>query len=251
MADAPRDRRIFLWSGPRNVSTALMYSFAERPDTRVVDEPLYAHYLAATGADHPGRDEVMASMSTDGNAVMHELLTRPLDRPVLFAKQMAHHLVGIDLRWLEGAHHMLLIRDPAEMLPSLAEVLGEVGLGDTGLDRQVALVRHLEAEGARPFCIDARQLLLDPPAVLAEACGRLGIEFLPTMLEWRRGPRPEDGVWAKHWYAGVHDSTGFRPWRASSRTLPPSMKDLHERCRVRYDFLFERAIRAPGDDDAA
>jgi hypothetical protein len=250
MADGSSRRRIFMWSGPRNVSTALMYSFAERPDTRIVDEPLYAHYLATTGARHPGREAVLASMETDGNAVMRELVTRPLDRPVLFAKQMAHHLVDIDLRWLERADNLLLIRDPAEMLPSLAEVLGEVTLADTGLERQVALVRHLEAAGREPFCIDARQLLLDPEAVLREACERLGIEFWPGMLHWRPGPRAEDGVWAEHWYAGVHRSTGFRPWRPGTRVLPPELRTLHETCRAHYDLLFERAIRAPGADDA-
>ena len=248
--DGPAERRIFLWSGPRNVSTALMYSFAQRPDTRVLDEPLYAHYLAATGARHPGRDEVLASMDTDGNAVMRELVTRALDRPVLFAKQMAHHLVGIDLEWLERAENLLLIRDPAEMLPSLAEVIGEVTLRDTALDRQVALVRHLEASGRRPFCIDARQLLLNPEAVLREACSRLGLPFTPAMLSWPAGPRPEDGVWASHWYAAVHRSTGFRPWRPSARALPPTLAPLLETCRAHYDFLFERAIRAPGADDA-
>jgi hypothetical protein len=251
MADRSDGRRIFMWSGPRNVSTALMYSFAERPDTRVVDEPLYAHYLARTGARHPGRDEVLASMETDGNAVMHDLVTGSLDRPVLFAKQMAHHLTGIDLRWLERADNLLLIRDPAEMLPSLADVLGDVTLADTGLERQVALVRHLEAAGRSPFCIDARQLLLDPEAVLREACERLGIEFRREMLSWRPGPRAEDGVWAKHWYAGVHRSTGFRPWRPGTRTVGPELEALHEVCRTHYDLLFERAIRAPGDDDAA
>lgn len=251
MADERAVHRIYMWSGPRNVSTALMYSFAERPDTRIVDEPLYAHYLAVTGASHPGRQEVLASMDHDGTAVMQTLATARLDRSVLFAKQMAHHLVDIDLTWLEPADNLLLIRDPAEMLPSLAEVLDEVTLRDTGLERQVELVRHLESKGRAPFCLDARQLLLDPAAVLREACRRLGLEFFPAMLAWRPGPRPEDGVWAKYWYGGVHRSTGFNPWRPGSRRLPERLTELHETCRELYDFLYERAIRAPGADDAA
>lgn len=249
MPEQERVRRICMWSGPRNVSTALMYSFAERPDTRVVDEPLYGHYLFATGAQHPGRAEVLASMETDGNAVMQTLVTARLDRPVLFAKQMAHHLVGIDLSWLEQTDNLLLIRDPAQMLPSLAEVLDEVTLRDTGLERQAELVRHLEARGRHPFCIDARHLLLNPAAVLTEACGRLGLPFYPAMLAWPPGPRAEDGVWARYWYGGVHRSTGFNPWRPSTRPMPPSLRELYETCRPLYEFLYERAIRAPGADD--
>jgi hypothetical protein len=249
MVQAENGRRIYMWCGPRNVSTALMYSFAERPDTRVVDEPLYAHYLRVSGAQHPGRDEVLAAMETDGAKVMQTLATERIDRPVLFAKQMAHHLLDVDLAWLEAADNILLIRDPREMLPSLAEVLDEVTLRDTAMDRQVELVRHLEERGRRPFCIDARQLLLDPRGVLTQVCQRLDLEFSPSMLAWQPGPRPEDGVWAKYWYASVHRSTGFNPWRETRREMPAELTALHEECRSLYEFLYERAIRAPGAKD--
>ena len=242
-------RRIYMWSGPRNVSTALMYSFAERPDTRVVDEPLYAHYLRVSGAQHPGRNEILAGMETDGATVMQTLASGKIDRPVLFAKQMAHHLLDVDLAWLEAADNILLIRDPREMLPSLAEVLGEVTLRDTGMDRQVELVRHLEGRGLKPFCIDARQLLLDPRGVLTQVCQRLDLEFSPSMLAWRTGPRPEDGIWARYWYASVHRSTGFNPWRETHRDMPDQLTALYDECRTLYEFLYERAIRAPGAKD--
>ena len=250
MSTAAATRRICLWSGPRNVSTALMYSFAQRPDTVVVDEPLYAHYLAVSGARHPGRAEVLASQDKDGNAVMRALAEEPVARPVLFAKQMAHHLVDIDLAWLEHFDNVLLIRDPAEMLPSLAAVLPEVSLRDTGLESQARLVERLEAAGGRPFCIDARLLLLDPPGVLRAVCERLGLSFFPSMLSWPLGPRPEDGVWAKYWYASVHRSSGFRPWRPSNRDMPPGLERLHEACRPFYAFLLKRAVGAQGADRA-
>ena len=239
-----------MWSGPRNVSTALMYSFAQRDDTRVLDEPLYGHYLKTSGAAHPGRDEVIAAMECDGDAVMRRLVTEPLDRPILFAKQMAHHLVDVDRSWLERADNFFLIRDPFEMLPSLAEVLDRVRLGDTGLENQVEIVRQLEKGGRDPFCIDSRELLLDPPSVLRQACERLSIPFQDSMLSWPAGPRPEDGVWAKYWYDGVHRSTGFQRWRGPKREMPEDLLPLFEQCRELYEFLFARALKAqPGEND--
>jgi hypothetical protein len=236
--------RIFMWSGPRNVSTAVMYGFAQRGDTRVVDEPLYGHYLRVSGARHPGRDEVMAAMDLDGDAVMARLVDDDWGRPILFAKHMAHHLRGVDTAPLARARNFLLIRDPRYMLPSLAKVLPEVTLSDTGLERQVALVRMLEARGQTPFCVDAKRLLMDPPGVLAECCTRLGIGFDAAMLTWAAGPRPEDGVWARHWYANVHRSTGFAPWRPSQAEMPRSLRPLYSTCRKLYEFLLERALPA-------
>ena len=236
-------QRIFMWSGPRNISTALMYSFAQRDDTRVVDEPLYAHYLSVTGAPHPGRAEVLADQDNNGDRVLQRLLNDPLGRSVLFAKQMAHHLVGIDLGTLDPARNVLLIRDPREMLPSLAEVLGTVRLEDTGLTTQVELVRHLENKGQKPFCIDSRELLLAPEAIIRKICERLDLPCDPAMLSWPAGPRPEDGVWARYWYSGVHRSSGFQPWQPSKRDIPATLEPLLDECCPLYDFLYERAIR--------
>jgi hypothetical protein len=242
MNEATRTR-IFMWSGPRNVSTAMMYSFAQRADTRVVDEPLYGHYLRVSGAAHPGREDVMASMDLDGDAVMARLTGTDWGRPVLFAKQMAHHLRAVDTAPLARARNFLLIRDPRYMLPSLAQVLRDVSLPDTGLDQQVALVRSLEAQGQAPFCVDAQALLTDPPGILAACCARLGLSFDAAMLTWPAGSRVEDGVWARHWYANVHRSTGFEPWQPSRRDLPPSLRTLYATCRELYEFLLERALR--------
>src|SRR5690606_17851668 len=156
-------------------STALMYSFAQRADTRVVDEPLYGHYLRVSGAPHPGADEVMAAMNTDGEQVVREVILGPCDRPVLVQMQMAHHLVELDCGFLAQTTNVLLIRDPVEMLPSLAENLAQPTLRDTGLAMQSALLDELEQLGQTPPVLDARELLLDPPGVLAALCARLGI----------------------------------------------------------------------------
>lgn len=235
-------KRICLWSGPRNVSTALMYGFAQRSDTRVVDEPLYGHYLRVSGADHPGRRDVMAAMDCDGDRVVREVILGPCDRPILFMKQMAHHLVGIDTSFLSQTDNVLLIRDPAEMLPSLAKNLPVPELADTGLAVQTDLFRRFAEMGRDPIVLDARRLLLDPQAVLGGLCDRLSIQFSDSMLTWPPGPRPEDGVWAPHWYENVHRSTGFQPYRPKTDPFPDRLARLLEACRPHYEMLLRSAI---------
>lgn len=236
--------RINLWSGPRNVSTALMYSFAQRSDTRVVDEPLYGHYLRVSGAKHPGRDEVLATMETDGAAVVRDRILGPSDRPIVFFKQMAHHLVALDRSFLASCANVILCRDPREMLPSLALTLPDPTLQDTGLRTQVELVEQLRALGQDPPVLDARELLTDPPSVLRELCARLRIPFRKAMLRWKPGPRPEDGVWAKHWYHNVHVSSGFHPYQQKSAPFPRRLLPLLSECKPCYEDLAALAIRA-------
>ena len=238
-------RRVFLWSGPRNLSTALMYSFAQRGDTRVVDEPLYAHYLQRTPADayHPAAAEVLDSMERDGERVIEALLA-PQPRPVLFAKHMTHHLVDLDLDFLDHTANVLLTRDPVDMLPSYAAVVSEPTLDDVGYAAHIALLDHLRSRGREPIVLDARQILLDPESVLRQLCGRLDIPWDPAMLSWEAGPRPEDGVWAPHWYASVHRSTGFGPYRPKPRVLPPDLQELGARCEPLYEQLRALAIQA-------
>lgn len=235
--------RVNLWSGPRNVSTALMYSFAQRADTRVVDEPLYAHYLRVSGADHPGRAEVLARQDADGERVVRDVVLGPCDRPVAFFKQMAHHLVGIDRAFLASCANVILTRDPREMLPSLRENIARPGLADTGYAAQTVLLAELRAIGQDSPVIDAREILLDPRGVLSELCARLGIAFDEAMLSWTPGPRPEDGVWAPHWYASVHRSSGFLPYRPKSDPFPRELEPLLEECRPHYERLRAAAIR--------
>lgn len=235
---------ICLWSGPRNVSTALMYSFAERTDTRVVDEPLYGHYLRVTGIEHPGRDEVIAAMDCDGDRVMRQLLDRHEDdADYLFLKQMAHHLVDMDTAFLESTRNIFLIRDPEQMLPSLTIQLPNAGLDDTGLKKQWLLFEQLVEAGQDPAVVDSRELLLDPPGVLQGLCDQLGLPFTDAMLSWRAGPRDEDGVWAPYWYHAVHQSTGFSRY-VHKTDFPTGLQPLLEECAPWYDKLFARAIHA-------
>lgn len=235
---------IHLWSGPRNVSTALMYSFAQRSDTQVVDEPLYAHYLRVSKAQHPGRDEVLAAQEPDGKLVVKNRILGAWDKPVVFFKQMTHHLVDLDRAFLKRGVNVLLTRDPLDMLPSLAVQIPQPTLRDTGYAAQAALFDELTRAGQVPPVLDARELLLDPEGVLTQLCARLALPFEPAMLRWRAGPRPEDGVWAKHWYEAVHRSSGFEPYRPKSAAFPKRLEPLLEQCLKPYAHVAARALRA-------
>lgn len=236
--------RVCLWSGPRNVSTALMYSFAQRPDTRVVDEPLYGYYLARSGADHPAAAEVIASMDTDGPRVVRDALLGPCERPVLFAKLMAHHIQGLDTGFLAATRNVLLVRDPADVLRTLPRQIPEPDLDDTGLPDQIRILEAAEALGQEVVVLDAREILLDPRTVLGELCSRLGLGFDEAMLSWPAGPRPEDGVWAPHWYHTLHRSTGFQPYSAKTEPVAERLRALVEACRPLYERLLRRALKA-------
>jgi hypothetical protein len=241
--------RVNSWSGPRNLSTALMRSFGNRSDTRALDEPLYGPYLATTGAPHPGRDELIEELETDAGVIIDGVILGPCDRPVLFMKQMVHHLTpDLDLGFLDRCVNVLLIRDPAEVISSLVNQLPEPTMRDVGLERQVTLFRDLQDRGQKPPVIDARQLLLDPEHVLGMLCDRIGLPWDPAMLSWPPGPRPEDGPWARYWYDNVERSTGFAPYRPRSTEVPDSCRRLLAECRDFYDELNDAAIRAPAPE---
>jgi len=222
-----------------------MYSFAQRSDIRVVDEPLYGHYLNISGADHPGREDVLAAMHLDGDAVMQELLEQQArsNSKRLFLKHMAHHLVAMNLGFLQHTCNVFLIRDPREMLPSLAIQLPHAQLTDTGLRRQWQLLSDLQKAGQQAVILDSRELLLDPPGVLAALCEKIGLDFDENMLRWTAGSIPEDGIWAEHWYHALHHSTGFAPYVKKSN-FPDHLQALLAECTPWYERLFEHAIRA-------
>ncbi len=235
-------QRICLWSGPRNISTALMYAFGQRSDTEIIDEPLYAHYLHMTGAAHPSREEVMASMQTDSAAVIRDVILGPCTKPVLFMKQMAHHIIDIDRSFMRKTVNILLIRDPREMLPSLTKVIGIPTLKDTGLKMQAELLSELKEMGQSPPILDARELLLAPRDVLSILCDQLGIPFEESMLSWSRGGNPADGVWAPHWYRNVHQSTGFVPYQPKKEPFPEALEGVLSECFPYYDVLHADVI---------
>lgn len=238
--------RICLWSGPRNISTALMYSFAQRSDTIVFDEPLYAHYLVRTPARqyHPGADEVIATMENDGQKVVDDLILGDHPTPVVFFKHMTHHLLDLDLGFLDKTVNILLTRDPLEMLPSYGAVVETPTLNDVGYARHLELLHDLQSHGQNPPVIDSKQILLNPRKVLTELCARIGIPFEESMLSWKAGARPEDGVWAKYWYHSVHQSTGFGKYIQKSEPFPEKLEPLLAECQPYYEQLSALAIQA-------
>lgn len=246
---AEQPLRLAMWSGPRNISTAMMRAWGNRADTFVCDEPLYAHYLQATGLPHPGREEVIARHEPDWRKVV-AWLTGPVPdgRRVFFQKHMSHHLLPeLDRDWLARLTHAFLIRDPREMLTSLIKVTPSITLSDTGLPQQVELIRFVEDhEGATPPILDARDVLEDPRGMLTGLCQRVGIEFTETMLSWPAGPRATDGVWAKHWYAAVEKSTGFEPYRAKQEIVPPEYAHVLAQSVGLYERMHRVRMRASG-----
>ncbi len=232
--------RIAVWSGPRSLSTALMRAWESRADTAVVDEPFYAAYLAETGVPHPGREEIIVEGETDPERVVERLLGRvPGGRRVFFQKHMAHHLLpGWDRSWLAGVRSAFLIRHPRELLPSLAKVVPEPSLEDTGLPAQRGLFREeRDRLGRAPPVVDATELRRKPEPVLRKLCAALDVGFDPAMLSWKPGPRPTDGVWARHWYGSVEASTGFRPPRGRPAPLPDALAPLLEASLPHYRAL--------------
>ncbi|MEQ1893139.1 MAG: HAD family hydrolase [Planctomycetota bacterium] len=239
--------RIAMWSGPRNISTALMRSFEARGDTAVCDEPLYAHYLARRPVDHPGREEIVATCETDWRKVADFLTgSVPGGKPVFYQKHMAHHLLPeIGREWLTELTHAFLIRDPREMLLSLAKVTPDPGALDTGLPQQLELLRAVERRtGKTPPVIDARDVLENPRALLTKLCAALGLEWTEAMLAWPPGRRASDGVWAKHWYAEVEKSTGFERYRPRPGELAPELARVHAQCLAPYRTLHALRLTA-------
>jgi hypothetical protein len=239
--------RIAMWSGPRNISTALMRSWESRGDTAVWDEPFYAHYLEETGLDHPGREEIIARHETDWRKVV-ERLTGPVPdgKAIHYQKHMAHHLLpGIDRGWLGAVRNAFLIRDPREMLTSLVRVTPEPTVGDTGLPQQWELFERVaDRRGSPPPVIDARDVLEDPAGLLARLCEALGVPFRTAMLSWKPGPRPGDGIWAKHWYAAVEASSGFQPYEPRPDPVPDRLRDVHAECETIYRRLHDHRLSA-------
>jgi hypothetical protein len=238
-----KTKRICLWSGPRNISTALMYSFAQREDTTVVDEPLYAHYLSNTDAKnyHPGAKEVLGSQENDGQKVVDDIILGDYDTPIAFFKNMTHHLVNLDLSFMEKTVNVILTRPPKDMLPSYAKQVKNPTMQDVGYAKHIEIVKYLKSIDKSPVIVDSKDILQYPQSRLRELCGTLGIPFDEAMLKWPAGPRKEDGVWAKYWYHNVHRSTGFRAYKAKNEPFPEELKDLLEECQEAYEELLTYA----------
>ncbi len=235
--------RIALWSAPRNISTAMMYAFAQRPDTTVVDEPLFGYFLQQTGVDRPSRDEVLQTMELDGEAIIRQTILGPCESRVLFLKNIANHLIDLDWSFLEKLHNIILTRDPGKMLLSYNKVVEQPTMLDTAYAFQTQLLDHILDRGQQPIVVETNQVLSDPEGILKQICKRLDIPFNSSMLQWPAGPRPEDGVWAKYWYHNLHRSTSFGPPNTGHAELPEHLEALYRECLPHYRKLLQYQLK--------
>ena len=230
-----------MWSGPRNISTAMMRAWENRPDCHVVDEPFYACYLNASGINHPMRAEVLTSQSTHWQEVVRELTLSKTGAEIFYQKHMTHHMLpGLNLDWTNDLLHCFLIRDPVEVVNSYVQKRESVNADDIGINRQLELfVEISEITGQNIPVIDAKQVLLNPERVLRAVCENFDLEFSESMLRWPPGRRESDGVWASHWYQAVEQSTGFEPYRAKEIALSAEDLEVAEASRTSYEKLCE------------
>jgi hypothetical protein len=242
--------RIALWSGPRNLSTAMMRSFGARRDTICADEPFYAPYLAITGLNHPMRDAILQAHENDPKKVAHSMAYTPAPAPIFYQKHMCHHMVPeIDRDWMGQMRNAFLIRHPAKVLASYANKMEDVSLEAIGFVQQAQLFDHVTNNLGQPaIVVDSDDILRDPPAMLAALCDALGIEYTNEMLSWQEGYQPQDGIWASHWYNAVIASTGFASPKKGADLTPPDLpKDyanIAEQALPLYNHMRQFAMKA-------
>lgn len=243
MTDAPI--RLAVWSGPRNISTALMRSWGNRADTIVYDEPFYAHYLQQTGVDHPGADEVIAHHNADWREVIESLLAPlPDGKRIYYQKHMNKHMLPhIDMQWTQQMVNCFLIREPKEMITSFIKVVPDVTIDAFGLIEQTEMFKQLKAQtGRTPIVVDSKDVLQNPRKILGLWCEAIGVAFDEAMLSWPPGLRDTDGVWAKHWYGNVMNSTGFAPYKPKNEEVPEALRELLQQCNQLYEELYPYRI---------
>ncbi|WP_299225847.1 sulfotransferase family protein [uncultured Psychroserpens sp.] len=236
-------KRISLWSGPRNISTALMYSFAQRNDTKVFDEPLYAYYLSNSRAKayHPGADVILKTMENDGERVV-EMMLNYSEKSIVFFKNMTHHILGLDRSFMKQIINVILTRDPKEMLPSFAKVIDNPTMSDVGYKLHLDLINYFDLYDIDYVVLDAKKVLLNPEGVLRQFCKIIDIPFDINMLQWSPQQREEDGVWAKYWYANVHKSSGFSRYKPKNEPFPEYLIPLLNECQPYYNQLQKLAL---------
>jgi hypothetical protein len=231
---------INLISSPRNISTAIMYSFNNRSDTKVIDEPFYGYYLNQAARKHPGHEEIISSMECEWDKIIENINVGSEKSQVLLVKNMAHHLLGEDLDFLNDWTNVLLIRNPKQLIASFHQVIPNPKMEEVGIKKQWELFQQTK----NTIVLDTNEVLKNPRIVLTELCARLDIPFSEEMLAWKPGAIEADGIWAKHWYKNVHNSSGFSIQKTSDRELPVSCEPLYKESLPYYKELFSNAIKA-------
>lgn len=235
-----KSRMIAMWSGPRNISTAMMRSWENRADTIVVDEPFYAHYLANTNYEHPGKQDIMATYEQDWRKVAAQLTGElPAGKSIYYQKHMTHHMLpGMEKDWILKVTNCFLIREPRRVLLSFTKVIPDPDIEQTGLPQQIELFNYVrEQMGQIPPVLSSKDVLTNPRKALSALCEAIDIPFDEAMLSWRAGKRDSDGIWAKYWYASVEKSTEFMPYQEDDRLLPAHLSDVLAECDALYQEM--------------
>lgn len=236
--------RLAVWSGPRNISTAMMYSFANRSDFDAVDEPFYASYLNYTGLNHPMRDDILGSQPTDPREVIETLTgEQNVGSSNQYQKHMAQHMIAeIPREWMLDVTNVFLLRHPARVVASFAKKHPNPTANDIGFSQQVALFKYLRDAGQNPLVLNSEDLRQNPDAKLRQLCEGLGIEFQSTMLRWPKGGMSCDGVWARHWYGAVHSSSGFGDKEGALPHLSNQLSDIVNNVLADYEFMMKLSL---------
>ncbi len=237
--------RIAMWSGPRNISTAMMRAWGNRADTAVIDEPFYAYYLERTGKEHPGAEEVIAHGEIDWRKIVNQLTDAvPSGKPIFFQKQMVHHLLPeIDRGWMVDLTNCFLIRDPREVILSYIKKNPEPTLEDLGFVQQLKIFDFVRGQAnSVPTIVDAKDVLQNPEGTLRLLCDTIGVSFDKAMLSWPPGLRDTDGIWAKYWYDEVARSTSFQPYTPREGDVPDRLREIYEQCRECYEQLHQHRL---------
>ena len=235
-----------MWSGPRNISTAMMRSWGSRSDTFVIDEPYYAYYLSQNDLDHPGREEVLKEGELDVKKISNGLVNDTNGNcSIYYQKHITHHLLdSIDRDWMKSVVNCFLIRDPKDMIISYSRVHPDLTMHLLGLEEQNEIFEYVRnITGEIPPIIDAKDVLINPRDILSKLCNKIGVIFSEEMLTWARGSRETDGNWGKYWYKNVVNSTGFNQYKAKAEDVPPKYQNLYDECMSLYKNLHDLRIK--------
>ena len=244
--------KIAMWSGPRNLSTAMMYSFGNRPDCAVIDEPFYAAYLKLTGIDHPLRAEILASQSHDPREVARQISgSNPAQKPIFYQKHMTQHMIpGVPRDWMRDVVNVFLIRHPARVIASYAAKRENPTLDDIGFRQQAELFDLVTSWGQTPIVIDSFDIRANPKHMLRKLCAAINLDFRPEMLSWPKGGHPQDGAWAPHWYSAVWNSTGFAGAEGPIPEIPTGLQSVLEAAIPHYKKMTSSRLTCSGRDNA-
>tara|TARA_B100000925_G_C21990624_1_gene466644 strand:+ start:394 stop:1110 length:717 start_codon:yes stop_codon:yes gene_type:complete len=237
--------RIACWSGPRNISTALMRSWSSRSGTYVTDEPLYAYYLSQKKIKHPMYEEILENYSCDYDRIIKYLLSNiPNNKKIWYQKHMAHHLIHFDdISWLKEFNNCILIRHPKEVISSYTKKNSLTNIDDLGYTQQIKIINFLKKNGLKYVVIDSKILLSNPEKILMKWCDELNIKFEKSMLKWKKGPYETDGIWWKHWYNNVNQSTEFFQFERKINKVDKNFNDIYDKSLKLYNKMFSECIK--------